>query len=184
MSSRVRLIVGLGNPGGRYDATRHNAGARFVEEASSRVGADLRVEPKFGGRIASAMIGSDAVHLFVPDAYMNVSGLPVAKVARFYKIPVDEILVVHDELELPPGEVRCKSGGGHGGHNGLRDLVKHLGGNGFGRLRIGIGRPAQARDVSNYVLKKATSTEAMLIDAAVDKTLNDLPAIVAGSSNS
>ena len=184
MTPRARLVVGLGNPGDRYDATRHNVGARFVQEAASRTGVALRVEPKFDGRVAAARIGCDAVHLFVPGSYMNESGPPVAKVARFYKIPVDGILVVHDELELPPGEVRYKSGGGHGGHNGLRDLVKHLGSNGFGRLRIGIGRPAHARDVSGFVLQKATSSEARLIDAAMDEALNDLPAIVAGGSNS
>ena len=113
---------------------------------------------------------------------MNVSGLPVAKVARFYKISVDQILVVHDELELPPGEVRFKAGGGHGGHNGLRDLVKHLGNNGFNRLRIGIGHPGASRDVADYVLKKPSVAEAKLIEEAMYTALNELSTVVDGKS--
>ena len=109
-----------------------------------------------------------------------VSGLPVAKVARFYKIPVEEILIIHDELELSPGEFRLKAGGGHGGHNGLRDLVKHLGSNGFNRLRIGIGHPGSPRNVADYVLKKPSLAEAKLIEEAMDAALDELPAVVDG----
>jgi len=183
MSSSIRLIVGLGNPGGKYELTRHNAGSRFVCETARGAGVALRVEPKFEGRLASARIGPESVFLFIPGAYMNVSGLPVVKVARFYKISVDEILVVHDELELPPGEVRLKTGGGHGGHNGLRDLIKHLGSNAFRRLRLGIGHPGEGRDVASYVLKNPSAIEANLIEDAMCRALNDLPAAVAGKSN-
>jgi PTH1 family peptidyl-tRNA hydrolase len=180
--SSVRLIVGLGNPGQKYEPTRHNAGSSFVEEVARRADAALRVEPKFDGRLASARIGSGNVYLFIPGSYMNVSGLPVARVARFYKISVDQILVAHDELELPPGEVRFKAGGGHGGHNGLRDLVKHLGNNGFSRLRIGIGHPGASRDVADYVLKKPSVAEAKLIEEAMYTALNELSAAVDGKS--
>lgn len=183
MSSSIRLIVGLGNPGERYEQTRHNAGTRFVCEAARGAGLVLRAEPKFDGRLASARIGSESVFLFIPGSYMNVSGLPVAKVARFYKIPVEDILVAHDELELAPGDVRLKTGGGHGGHNGLRDLIKHLGGNAFSRLRIGIGHPGESRDVADYVLKNPSAIEAKLIEDAMYRALNDLPPTVAGKSN-
>ena len=183
MSSSIRLIVGLGNPGDKYEQTRHNAGSRFVCEAARGAGVALRAEPKFDGRLASARIGTESVFLFIPGPYMNVSGLPVAKVARFYKIPVDEILVVHDELGLPPGEARLKTGGGHGGHNGLRDLIKHLGSNAFSRLRIGIGHPGESRDVADYVLKNPSAIEAKLIEDAMYRALNDLPSAVAGNSN-
>ena len=182
MSSPVRLITGLGNPGGKYEHTRHNAGSRFVCEAARQAGIVLRGDSKFPGQIATAGIGSGSVYLFVPSAYMNISGLPVAKVARFYKIPVDQILVAHDELELPPGEFRLKAGGGHAGHNGLRDLIRHLGSNEFGRLRIGIGHPGNAADVADYVLRKAPAAEAGLIEQAIDAALRNLPTIVDGGS--
>lgn len=177
MSSPIRLIAGLGNPGGKYEHTRHNAGSRFVWELAQQMGAALRKDSKFQGQIATAGIGAGSIYLFVPAAYMNVSGLPVAKVARFYRIPVDQIMIVHDELELEPGEFQLKSGGGHAGHNGLRDLIKHLGSNEFARLRIGIGHPGTA-DVANYVLNKPTASEADLIEQAMDAALRNLPAIV------
>jgi PTH1 family peptidyl-tRNA hydrolase len=180
VSSPLRLLIGLGNPGGRYALTRHNAGSSFVQAAARRFGAALREEPKFEGRIASARVGSASVWLFVPSAFMNVCGRPAAKVARFYKITTNEILVAHDDLELPPGGVRLKFGGGHGGHNGLRDLIRHLGGRDFVRLRIGIGRPDDADRVADYVLHKPAGDEARLIDDAVDDALRELPGIVDG----
>jgi len=183
VASPVSLLVGLGNPGKRYEPTRHNAGSRFVCEAAREAGSTLRDEAKFDGRIGSARVGSRKLYLFIPATFMNVSGLPVARVARFYKIPVEEILVAHDELELPPGEVRFKAGGGHAGHNGLRDLIKHLGGSEFSRLRIGIGHPGTGKGVADYVLKKPSATEAGLIEQAIDAALRDLPRAVAGESN-
>jgi PTH1 family peptidyl-tRNA hydrolase len=184
MSRAIQLVVGLGNPGREYADTRHNAGAWLVEEMARRHGVTLRDEPKLGGELGKAMIEGRAVWLFEPGSYMNVSGQPVRKVVDFYKIPVDEVLVVHDDLELLPGEAKLKSGGGHGGHNGVRDLARHLG-PGFERLRLGIGRPGQKGrsgkiPVENFVLKAPSGDDRTEIDIAVARGADAVEALVAG----
>ncbi|MBU2985298.1 aminoacyl-tRNA hydrolase [Saccharophagus degradans] len=164
----IQLIVGLGNPGNEYEHTRHNAGQDFVEELARDLGQPLSPTPKFFGHFSRVNINGKDVRLLVPTTYMNRSGQAVAAVCQFYKIPPEAVLVVHDELDLPPGKARLKIGGGHGGHNGLRDIISSLGNNkDFGRLRLGIGHPGNAKLVSNYVLKKAPSEEFNAIEDAI-----------------
>lgn len=180
MASRIQLIVGLGNPGREYEDTRHNAGFWFVDRVACRFGASLRMESKFQGEVGKANIAGEPVWLLKPQTFMNLSGDAVAAVARFYKIPVEAILVAHDELDLNPGVVRLKQGGGHGGHNGLRDMVSKLGANNFMRLRIGIGHPGNAKQVASYVLHRAPSSEQGLIDSVIDAALAEVEDIVCG----
>lgn len=178
------LITGLGNPGPDYYQTRHNAGADFVTELARRQGTQLTPEKKFFGNTARIRLGSHDVHLLEPTTYMNRSGQSISALAQFYKIPPQAILVVHDELDLNPGVARFKMGGGHGGHNGLRDTISALGNNkDFARLRLGIGHPGQAAQVVNYVLKRAPANERELIEQAMDHALKALPLAVAGQWN-
>src|SRR6478609_2405396 len=156
MSEKIQLIVGLGNPGREYENTRHNAGAIFVAQLASAYRANWQDEKKFSGMTAQISVDNQPVRLLLPLTYMNRSGQSVGALANFYKIAPENILVVHDELDLQPGTARLKLGGGHGGHNGLRDIVSALGNqNTFARLRIGIGHPGNAKMVADYVLKKA-----------------------------
>ena len=174
MSSSVQLVVGLGNPGPKHEQTRHNVGFVFVDEVARSKGATWKMESKFHGEVCKLSLSGNDVWLLKPNTYMNLSGKAVAALARFYKIPLESILVVHDELDIPP------QGGGHGGHNGLRDIVAQMGGREFLRLRIGIGHPGESRDVSNYVLGKAPQSEQKLINNAVDEALRCLPQIIDG----
>jgi PTH1 family peptidyl-tRNA hydrolase len=180
LASRIQLIVGLGNPGREYEDTRHNAGFWFVDRICSRFRGSFRPEGKFKGELAKVNIAGDSVWLLKPDTYMNLSGDSVAAVTRFYKIPVESILVAHDELDLNPGAVRLKKGGGHGGHNGLRDTISKLGSKEFMRLRIGIGHPGNAKQVSSFVLKKAPSSEQNLIEDAIEQALAQVEDMVGG----
>lgn len=180
MSTGISLIVGLGNPGAEYAETRHNAGFRFLERLASRERVSLRVEPRFSGEVAKVCLGSREVWLLAPQTYMNLSGDAVLKLARYYKIAPSEILVVHDELDLPPGVVRLKQGGGAGGHNGLSDIIAKLGAADFLRLRLGIGRPANGAQVVSFVLNRAPQAEQALIDEAIDAALRHLDEIVEG----
>ncbi len=148
----LKLIVGLGNPGQRYEKTRHNAGFLFLDDLLLGRGCSWQNESRFGGVMTKCQLGGVQVSLLKPQLFMNKSGGAVGKVARYYKILPEEILVVHDELDLEEGVVRIKKGGGHAGHNGLRDIIAHLGSKDFYRLRIGIGRPSVAGDVADYVL--------------------------------
>ncbi len=180
-SDPVALIVGLGNPGSEYAHTRHNAGQDYVEMLARDAGATLSLQTKYFGYTAKALIGTRTVHLLIPNTFMNKSGQAVAALSQFYKIPPEHILVAHDELDLAPGVARLKKGGGHGGHNGLRDIISSLGNNkNFGRLRIGIGHPGSANQVSNFVLKKAPMAERDLIDTAITASLNQTNAVVTG----
>jgi len=180
-SDPVALIVGLGNPGTEYAHTRHNAGQDYVEMLARDTGATLSLQTKYFGYTAKTIIGARTVHLLIPNTFMNKSGQAVAALSQFYKIPPEQILVAHDELDLAPGVARLKKGGGHGGHNGLRDIISCLGNNkNFGRLRIGIGHPGNASQVSNFVLKKAPAAERDLIDNAITASLNQSSAVVAG----
>ncbi len=180
MPAVVALIVGLGNPGLQYEVTRHNAGFWFVEQVARQSGERFRLENKFHAEIAKVLIGSKQVWLLKPNTFMNRSGQSVAALARFYKIPLENVLVVHDELDLDPGTARLKQGGGHGGHNGLRDIVAQMGGKDFMRLRIGIGHPGNSKQVSNFVLSRASVNEQRSIDESIDRALTVLPQIVNG----
>jgi PTH1 family peptidyl-tRNA hydrolase len=180
LSSLVQLIVGLGNPGPKHEQTRHNVGFVFVDELAKSKGASWKMENKFHGEVCKLSLAGSDVWLLKPNTYMNLSGKAVSALARFYKIKPESILVVHDELDIPPGQLRLKQGGGHGGHNGLRDIVAMLGSKEFLRLRIGIGHPGGSRDVSNYVLGKAPQSEQKLIDEAIDEALRVLPQIFDG----
>ena len=177
----IRLIAGLGNPGAKYEQTRHNAGFWFVDEVARRCAGQFRAEARFGSEVAGCRIDGQECRLQKPQEFMNRSGRPVAALAAFYRIPRPAILVVHDDLDLPPGTTRLKQDGGHGGHNGLRDLIPSLGGNDFLRLRIGIGHPGHRDDVVGYVLKSATREEQAAIEAAIEAALGVLPDIIAGN---
>ncbi len=180
MSSRIQLIVGLGNPGQQYEKTRHNAGFWFVDAIARTHGINLKSDNKFHGEVGKGRIDGEEVWLLKPMTFMNKSGQGIAALARFYKIDAGNILIAHDELDLSPGTVRLKKGGGHGGHNGLRDTVAQLGSKDFQRLRLGIGHPGHASQVSGYVLGKAPSGEQIEIEQAVDRALDELPLIVSG----
>lgn len=179
--SQLKAIIGLGNPGADYDATRHNAGAWLVEAVARQAGDSLRPEKKFLGLHAKVVLDGRDLHLLNPLTFMNRSGGAVAALCQFFKIAPDELLVAHDELDLPPGTARYKKGGGHGGHNGLRDIISALGGdNGFHRLRVGIGHPGEARQVTNYVLGRPGKAEQAAIEAAIEECLATLPQAAAG----
>ncbi len=168
----LRLIVGLGNPGPEHAKTRHNAGAWYVEQLARWHNVSLREEPKFFGHTARFLAEGQDVRLLIPNTYMNLSGKAVAALARFYQIVPEEILVAHDELDLPPGIAKFKQGGGHGGHNGLKDIIARMGNNNnFFRLRLGIGHPGAKELVAGFVLTKAPSSEQSLIEAALDESL-------------
>jgi len=176
----VRLIAGLGNPGPRYENTRHNVGFWVVDALAQEAGIHLRPESRFLGetcRIAES--GGNEYWLLKPTTFMNHSGQSVAALARFYKMSVSEILVVHDDLDLPPGTARLKQGGGHGGHNGLGDIISHLGAN-FLRLRLGIGHPGEAHKVIDYVLDRPSRAEEEAIRKAMDNARQVLPWACAG----
>ncbi|MDA8866253.1 aminoacyl-tRNA hydrolase [Porticoccaceae bacterium] len=181
METPVDMIVGLGNPGPKYQRTRHNAGADFVRELAHSVSATLSAETKFFGETARITLNGRDVRLLIPSTYMNRSGQAVSAMAKFYQIEPQNILVAHDELDHSPGSSRLKLGGGHGGHNGLRDIIKSLGNNKeFARLRIGIGHPGHADQVADYVLKKASKGDQQLIDNSISDALHHLPHAVEG----
>ncbi len=166
----IKLIVGLANHGAEYAATRHNAGAWYVDLLAERHGQSLKEEAKFFGYTARISLAGQDVRLLVPTTFMNLSGKAVAALATFYRIAPEEILVAHDELDLPPGVAKFKLGGGHGGHNGLKDIISRLGNNpNFHRLRIGIGHPGDKSKVVGFVLGKPLLSEQTLIDEAVDE---------------
>ncbi|MFV9684521.1 aminoacyl-tRNA hydrolase [Pseudomonas sp. NY15367] len=177
----VQLIVGLGNPGPEYDQTRHNAGALFVERVAASQRVNLSVDRKYFGLVSKFNHQGREVRLLIPTTYMNRSGQSVAALANFFKLKPEEILVAHDELNMPPGVAKLKQGGGHGGHNGLRDIIAQLGNqNNFHRLRLGIGHPGHASLVSGYVLGRAPRSEQELLDKSIDFALDVLPEILAG----
>lgn len=162
----VRLIVGLGNPGPQYESTRHNVGYWFIEALAARNGGQFRVENKFHGLLCRLPLSGRDLRLLKPTTFMNRSGQSLAAVARYFDIPPEQILVVHDELDLPVGTLRLKQGGGHAGHNGLRDVINVLGTRDFWRLRIGIDHPLDRSQVVNYVLSRASrGDEARIRDA-------------------
>ncbi|MCH8499897.1 MAG: aminoacyl-tRNA hydrolase [Marinobacter sp.] len=180
MAQSILMVVGLGNPGSDYENTRHNAGALFVEALARDAGQSLRPDKKFHGLYARINWQGLDLHLLNPSTYMNRSGLAIKALADFYKITPEQVLVVHDELDLPPGTAKLKQGGGHGGHNGLRDTIAHLGGNHFHRLRVGIGHPGDSRQVTNYVLGRIGKQEGEQLQAVIDEALRVLPDAASG----
>lgn len=172
----IQLIVGLANPGPEYAATRHNAGAWFVESLLGST--SLKLEPKLFCHMANTSLHGQPCRVMIPSTYMNESGKALLAVAQFYKIPVQNILVVHDDLDLPAGVARLKTSGGHGGHNGLRHIIQVFGTPDFHRLRIGIGHPGNAKAVVDYVLKKPMSDEKKAIDDAIIQALQVMPQVM------
>ena len=177
MQSSLRLIVGLGNPGAEYAETRHNAGFWLCERLARELGASFSRESRYHGLVAKARVAGADVWLLQPQTFMNRSGQAVRALAQFYRIEPAEMLVLHDELDLPPGQMRLKFGGGLGGHNGLKDITAHLGTQDYWRLRIGIGHPGDRDEVVDYVLKPARKEERGEIDAALDLALLAWPAL-------
>ncbi|MCC2666962.1 MAG: pth [Gammaproteobacteria bacterium] len=182
MSSQpgIQLIVGLANPGAEYGRTRHNAGAWFVTGLADAGHAVLRAANQFQGLYCLTRVYEHDCHLLVPTTFMNHSGQAVKSLASYYKIPPEAILVAHDEIDLPVGDVRLKFGGGHGGHNGLRDVIQHLGSHQFYRLRIGVGRPGNSKEVVDYVLKPPKKGERELIDLALQEADKIMPLMLMG----
>lgn len=178
--TQIRLIVGLGNPGREYETTRHNVGFWWVDELAGRENFNFRTEAKFHGLAARGQLHGHEVALLKPQTFMNLSGRAVGALAQFYKILPSEILVVHDELDLQPGIARLKMGGGHGGHNGLKDIIAQLGTKDFWRLRLGIGHPGDRAQVVNYVLNDPRREERELIEEAMQHSLHVAPLIVEG----
>ncbi len=177
----IRLLVGLGNPGPEYQQTRHNAGQWLVAALAARHGSQLVGETRFFGACARIHIDGQDLRLLVPTTFMNRSGQAVAAMANFFKIAAQEILVAHDELDLPAGVARLKQGGGHGGHNGLRDTIAALGNQpGFLRLRLGIGHPGNSALVTAYVLSRAPQAEQQALIDAIDASLDVLPKVIGG----
>ncbi|WP_413663074.1 aminoacyl-tRNA hydrolase [Microbulbifer sp. CNSA002] len=177
----IQLIVGLGNPGPEYDRTRHNAGADFVVELARQQGTQLSLDSKYHGLTGRVRVGSQDIRLLIPTTYMNRSGQSVGPLTNFFKIPPEAILVAHDELDLAPGIARLKAGGGHGGHNGLRDIIAALGNNrNFMRLRLGIGHPGSSSEVARFVLQRAPRAEQETLADAIDRSIDVLPTAASG----
>lgn len=176
----ITLLVGLGNPGPRYAATRHNVGFWLVDELVDRLAVAFRQEMKFRGWIARGTLADVPCWLLKPATFMNHSGQSVGAFLRFYQIPIERTLVVHDDLDLAPGTVRLKQGGGHGGHNGLRDIMSCTGARDFWRLRIGIGHPGDRSEVVSYVLSPPRNDERELIEAGLARAITVLPEIIGG----
>ena len=176
----IQLLVGLGNPGAEYEDTRHNAGFWWIDEVAASHSAKLQLESKFSGHAGRVKLGDHEAWLLKPNTFMNASGRSVGAIAKFYKIPPEAILVIHDELDLPPSGVKLKKGGGHGGHNGLKDIAAHLGTNDFWRLRLGIGHPGDRNAVINFVLHAPSRDEMSLIQNNIDASAHVLPMLLAG----
>lgn len=176
----LKLLVGLGNPGAEYDDSRHNAGFAWVEAVARELKVSLRPEASYFGCVARANLAGGPLWLLQPMTYMNLSGKSVAALARFFKILPEEILVAHDELDIAPGEMKFKQGGGNGGHNGLRDMQAQLGSGAFWRLRLGIGHPGHKDAVAGYVLRRAPAPERELLQDCINKSLLALPLLLDG----
>ncbi|HNE60598.1 MAG TPA: aminoacyl-tRNA hydrolase [Ottowia sp.] len=176
----IKLFVGLGNPGPEYAATRHNAGFWWIDQVARQLGVRLVPERAFHGLVARASVQGASVWLLQPQTFMNLSGKSVAALARFYKVAPQEILVAHDELDLPAGEAKLKQGGGHAGHNGLRDIHAQLGSSDYWRLRLGIGHPGNRQEVVGWVLKKPPLDEQIGIEQAIDRAARAFALLAAG----
>lgn len=177
----IRLIVGLGNPGSEYEDTRHNAGFWWVDAAARKLGVSLSRDRTYQGLVARINTDGGPLWLLEPQTFMNLSGKSVAALARFFKIAPAEILVVHDELDLPPGQVKLKQGGGAAGHNGLKDILAQLGSPDFWRLRIGVGHPGVKSEVVDWVLRKPRPEDREAIVQGIGRSLEALPLLIDGA---
>ena len=177
----IKLIVGLRNPGAAYANTRHNAGGWFAEALAMHHHASFKVDKKLHGELANFEINHLSFKAFLPLSFMNLSGMPVHTITQFYRIQPNEILVAHDELDLPVGRIKLKTGGGHGGHNGLRDIIQQLGTTDFHRLRVGIGHPGHKELVLDYVLGKPSLSCRRLIDDAIERGIDVMPMVLMGN---
>lgn len=176
----ISLIVGLGNPGDEYKKTRHNAGFLLLDALANDASAVFSYEARFKAELLKCVIGGEVVRLLKPQTYMNKSGLSVSACAKYFGIPVEKILVVHDELDLEPGVVQLKKGGGHGGHNGLRDIVSHLSSKDFYRLRLGVGHPRDRSMVVDYVLSAPSKLDVVLMEQARTDGVFEMAAVIKG----
>ena len=181
--SGIKLIVGLGNPGPQYENTRHNVGAWLLQHLTEISHLNFSHEPKLKGWMCKHSQNQQQTIYFIPSTFMNESGQAVQAVAHFYRIKPEQILVAHDELDFTPGVARLKTNGGHGGHNGLRDIINKLGSNSFHRIRIGIGRPQHSGQVSSYVLSKPNPNERTLIHQAIEKSVESITLLTQGKFN-
>ena len=181
MSSNHLLIVGLGNPGKEYEGSRHNCGADFIKFLSEKMEISLLKEEKFFGLYGLKKFGKKSIHLCIPSVFVNESGKTVATIKKYLKVPTSDILIVHDELDLPAGRIRLKENGGHGGHNGLRNIIDNLKGDtSFKRMRIGIDHPEGGKDVVMYVLSKISKKEKVLFDSSFENILDKIDLIFQG----
>lgn len=179
-SSGIKLIVGLANPGKEYQDTRHNAGEWFVNKLVTADNITMRPDVKFHGLHGIVKLHNIPCHLLIPTTYMNLSGQSVRALAQYLKITPAEILIAHDEVDLPVGTIKLKFDGGHGGHNGLRDIIDHLHTKQFYRLRIGVGRPKPGQDTADYVLDKPSKSDRKIIDSSINLSLETLPLLLEG----
>ncbi len=177
----IRLFVGLGNPGSEYDGTRHNAGFWYLDALSRELKTPVVMDKNYHGLVGRTTVNGQAVWLLEPQTYMNLCGKSVAGLARFFKLQPEEILVAHDELDLPPGEAKLKLGGSHAGHNGLRDIHAQLGSDRYWRLRLGVGHPGVKAEVAHWVLKKPSLDHRIAIDQTIDRAIKALPHLLTGS---
>lgn len=177
MSASLRIIAGLGNPGDKYERTLHNAGFWFVDALARKYAGQFRLEKKFDTEYCRINLHGEDVWLMKPQSYMNESGSPVRGMLDYYRLRPTELLVAHDEIDLPPGTVRLKQGGGHGGHNGLRDIIRHCGAD-FMRLRLGVGHPGDKSEVTSYVLKRGSRETEAAIEGNVDEAVDVMPVLV------
>ncbi len=182
MSQHVTLIAGLGNPEARYERTLHNAGFWFVDALAREKNEFFRAEKRFDAETARVTIAGSDVWLIKPQSYMNLSGGPIRGMLDYYKLEVQQLLVAHDEIDLPPGTVRLKKGGGHGGHNGLRDIIRHCGAD-FMRLRLGVGHPGHKDQVTDYVLKRGSADTERAIEDNIRDALGAMPTLVESGLN-
>lgn len=177
MADSIRVIAGLGNPGADYEQTRHNAGFWFIDRLVEKFDGEMKYQKRFDADVGRIRSGGEELWLIKPMSFMNLSGGPLRMVLDYYRLDIGQTLVAHDELDLPAGVLRLKKAGGHGGHNGLRDIISHCGAD-FYRLRIGIGHPGASDKVLGHVLKRATSDEQSLIDEALGRAVKALPKMV------
>jgi PTH1 family peptidyl-tRNA hydrolase len=182
MTTHLTMIAGLGNPEERYERTLHNAGFWFVDELARRFNGQFKYEKRFDADVCKIDVAGNEIWLAKPQSYMNLSGGPVRSMLDYYRLPVGQLLVAHDEIDLPPGTVRLKQGGGHGGHNGMRDVVQHCGPE-FMRLRLGVGHPGHKDQVTSYVLKKASSDVEAAINRNIDDAVDVMPLLVEDGLN-
>lgn len=182
MTNSVRIIAGLGNPGEKYQRTLHNAGFWFVDAVADKYGGRFRYEKKFDADYCKIDLHGEDIWLVKPQCFMNLSGGPIRGVIDYYRLEVGNLLVAHDEIDLPPGTTRLKMGGGHGGHNGLRDIIQHCGAE-FVRLRLGVGHPGDKSQVTDYVLKRGSADVEHAIEENISAAVKIMPLLIEDGLN-